>query len=66
MKIDGDKWTEWLHEYRAAQEQKRREMGVDEVEWMKRTTKRARELLAELRERERPPVACDKPRKTEP
>jgi hypothetical protein len=61
MKTDGDKWMEWLHEYRAAQERKRRELGVDEVEWMKRTTKRARELLAELPKREQPTVARDMP-----
>ena len=54
-------WMDWLHEYRAAQERKRREMGIDEVEWMKRTSARAREILARLPMREQPLVARDKP-----
>jgi hypothetical protein len=37
MKNDGQDWMDWLHEYRAAQQKKRRELGVDEVEWMKRS-----------------------------
>jgi len=60
MTNDGDKWMEWLHEYRAAQERKRQELGVDQVEWMRRTTKRARDILASLSEHEHPAVARDR------
>jgi len=62
MKNDGNEWMKWLHEYRAAQERKRREQGVDEVEWMKRTTARAREIMAGLTKREEPFIARDTPR----
>jgi hypothetical protein len=61
MKNDGQDWMDWLHEYRAAQQKKRRELGVDEVEWMKRTAARAREILARLPKREQPSVVRDKP-----
>ncbi|MCX6842321.1 MAG: hypothetical protein NTX53_08595 [candidate division WOR-3 bacterium] len=61
MENDSKGWMDWLHEYRAAQERKRREMGTDEVEWMKRTTARAREILARLPKREQPLVVRDKP-----
>lgn len=61
MKSDGQDWMDWLHEYRAAQEKKRRELGVDEVEWMKRTSARAHEILARLPKHEQPSVARDKP-----
>jgi len=63
MKIDGDKWLEWLHEYRAAQEHKRRELGVDEVEWMKQRAARAREILTRRRECQGQPVVRDRPRR---
>jgi hypothetical protein len=61
MQIESLDWMDWLHEYRAAQEKKRREMGVDEVEWMKRTAARAHEIIARLPKREQPSVARDKP-----
>ena len=59
MKNDSQGWMDWLHDYRAAQEKKRRELGVDEVEWMKRTSARAHAILARLPKREQPPVARD-------
>jgi hypothetical protein len=60
MKNSDKDWMDWLHEYRAAQERKRREMCLDDVEWMKRTTARAREILARLPKREQPLAARDK------
>jgi len=63
MKYEETEWMTWLHEYRATKENERLASGVDEVEWMRRTTARAREILAGLPRRDQAFVARDRPRR---
>ena len=61
MKIDGLDWMDWLHKRRAEREAERLREGVSGAEWLRRVSAHAEEVLAGLAERERQPVARDKP-----
>ena len=61
MKIDGLDWMDWLHDMRAEGEEKRMREGISGVEWLRRASVHAQEVLAGLPEREPTPVARDKP-----
>jgi len=61
MKVDGTEWMDWLHKMRAERKRLRRKKGVSEEEDLRDSVARGRKLMADVRSRERPPLAHDRP-----
>jgi hypothetical protein len=62
MEIDGLDWMVWLHRLRERREQKRKEQGISEVDWLRQSAVRAREFREQSQQTRRLPVARDRPR----
>ncbi|MBM3323715.1 hypothetical protein FJY69_09605 [candidate division WOR-3 bacterium] len=62
MKIDGLDWMDWLHKLRSERERVRQEKGISDEDELKQSFARGRRVMAEVRRRETPPVARDKPK----
>jgi hypothetical protein len=61
MKIDGLDWMDWLHKMRAESEEERKRLGISGAEWLRRATKEADAILAELAQTAEPVARDRKP-----
>ncbi|HTW91717.1 MAG TPA: hypothetical protein VMH22_08415 [bacterium] len=60
MKIEGLDWIDWLHITRWESEQKRKQLGLSRVEWLRRIEQRADQIRQEMATKPQP-VVRDKP-----
>jgi hypothetical protein len=60
MKIDGLDWMDWLHKTRRESEQKRKQLGLSRVEWLRRIGQEADRIRSEMAAKAQP-IARDKP-----
>jgi len=62
MKTNELDWMARLHKMRRDEEERRIREGLSVADWLRRVNAEADAAMAELPDREQPPVARDKPR----